>query len=140
MTGNGHPIVIVTSPTIIDLPVGTIFRMLGDTVLTIVDGDQRLFAWQGKSGRPPTAHEQSSARGAYSAAGSRRQREQQPDDELDDAAAIEACWREQEREPVNLLARVASPSLEEKPRQGEAPLLSSTGLTTMYPWKPTSSR
>lgn len=106
---NGRPIVIVTSPTVIDLPVGTIFRMLGDTVLTIVDGDQKLFAWQGKSGRPPTAHEQASARGTYSATGSRRERRQQPDDDLDDAAAIEACRREQEREPVDLLARVASP-------------------------------
>lgn len=104
---NGHPVVVITSPTTVGLEVGTVFRLLGNTVLTTVSGSERLFAWQGRSGRPPTPSEAAKTRAPYQPARSRREREHANHDDIDisDEQAIEFCRREQERLPVDLIGR-----------------------------------
>jgi hypothetical protein len=61
-------------------------------------------------GRLPEAREMLMTRSTYtSVVGARRDRQRQvvPDDELDERAALEACRREQQREPADLIGRVA---------------------------------
>lgn len=101
---NGDPIVIATTSSL-GVPAGTVFRMLGDCINTVVAGDEKVIGWTGPSGRPPTPRERAEARPPYEST-SRRQREAQAvgDDELDDRAAIEFARREQERTPTCLLA------------------------------------
>jgi hypothetical protein len=101
----GRPVVVATTSTL-GIEAGTVFRMLGDSIRCTVSGDERLFAWTGKSGRPPTPREQMEARPPYQPAASRRERERrEPDDaELTDAEAIEWARREQQRNPPDLIA------------------------------------
>jgi hypothetical protein len=85
--------VVVTSSTD-GLPIGHVFVVVS------------LFEIFEPRGRPPTTREMAAARPPYesnSAKRARRERREVPDDELDDQAAIEAAYREQRREPVDLL-------------------------------------
>jgi len=61
-----------------------------------------------QTGRVPTARERATARPPYQARNSRQPKEEAPEDELDEAAGLEACRREQQREPVDLIGRVAA--------------------------------
>lgn len=101
----GRPVVIATTSTL-GIEAGTVFRLLGDCVHTVTSGQEQLFGWTGKSGRPPTPREQMEARPPYQPAASRRERERREpdDDELSDAQAIEWARREQQRNPPDLIA------------------------------------
>jgi hypothetical protein len=92
------------------MTVGEVFLVLGNTIRTTVNGDTVLFGWMGTSGRPPTAQERAEARAPYQPASVRRRREQEdvPDELLAEEAAIEAARREQEREPADLVGRIAA--------------------------------
>jgi hypothetical protein len=92
--------------------------VLGNTIRTTVNGDTVLFGWMGTSGRPPTAQERAEARAPYQPASVRRRREQEdvPDELLAEEAAIEAARREQEREPADLVGRIAAKTRAPIPR------------------------
>jgi hypothetical protein len=73
--------------------------------------ESRLLAtWDKAPGRPPTAEERSSAREPYvSPNTTRRAKREAPDDELlNERAALQACRREQQREPADLIGRAHS--------------------------------
>jgi hypothetical protein len=103
----GRPITVVTSPTIVELPVGMVFRDVGNT---FVAGEAGL-GWLGhRYGRAPTPAEQAAARAPYSSTGSRKSRARVvDDDDLDERMALELCRLEQERSPVDLITAVANP-------------------------------
>ena len=87
------------------MPVGTRLRMVGNSFEA---GGLRV-GWLGtKTGRPATAAELKRVHNPYSATAAKKLREEaKADDELDDAAAVEACRLEQEREPADLISSVA---------------------------------
>jgi hypothetical protein len=95
----GRTIVVITSPTPF-LYVGQRFPVVDSLLLN---------SWDTSRGRPPTAREQAEARPPYrSDVGLAPAREAPNDDELlDEQAALEACMREQQREPVDLIGRAA---------------------------------
>ncbi len=91
---------------------GRRWLVLGNLVYSTVTGDLVLFGWLGTSGRPPTSREMATARPPYDSASAKRARQPRqeiPDDLLDERQALEACRREQEREPVHLVSRVPNP-------------------------------
>jgi hypothetical protein len=98
---HGRPIVVVTSPTIPELPVGMRFVLRGNAF-----DDAGHACWLGvPTGRPPLPAEQAS--GAYCTPVRPAKLRPQPepdDDELPEAQAIEFARREQQREPVSLVA------------------------------------
>lgn len=91
----GRTVAVVTTSTDDGLPIGHVF--------VVVD-------WRGfftPLGRPPTAREIATTRVPYGASNmklARRERQEIPDDQLDDEAAIRAAYLEQRREPVDLLS------------------------------------
>jgi hypothetical protein len=98
--GHGRAVVVVTTPSPC-LEVGMRFP--------VVDAIE-LNTWLTQPGRPPTAKEQAEARPPYvSPNPSRRaaKREDLDDELLDERAALEACIREQQREPADLIGRAA---------------------------------
>jgi hypothetical protein len=91
----GRTVVIVTSATD-GLPIGHVFLVLD---------------WRGfftPPGRPPSPREMLAARAPYDSNSTKRARAEVPDDELDEQAALEAAYREQKREPADLLQAVAA--------------------------------
>jgi len=98
--GNGRAVVVVTTPAPC-LEVGMRFP--------VVDAIE-LNTWLTARGRPPTAREQAEARPPYRSPNAVRRElaREAPDDELlDERAALEACRREQQREPADLIGRAA---------------------------------
>jgi hypothetical protein len=88
---------------------GTRWLVLGNLVCSTVTGDVILFGWLGTSGRPPTPREREEARPPYEI--KKRppsDRPEVPDELLNEQQALEACRREQEREPADLLHQVAA--------------------------------
>jgi hypothetical protein len=90
---------------------GLRWLVLGDTISAGMSGYNVFFlADKAGRGRIPTAREQadSARRAPYSPAASRKWREQQevPDEQLDDAEALEAARREQQRRPADLISSV----------------------------------
>jgi hypothetical protein len=77
--------------------------VVGNLVYSTSSGEIILFGWLGRSGRPPTAREQAEARPPYENPKARRWKAPVPDDELTDQQALEACQREQQRQPADLL-------------------------------------
>ncbi len=102
----GRPVAVVTTPEV-GLPIGTVYIVLGNAILTTIRGDERLFGWTGEPGRPPTARERAGGRPPYEISKTRKTREVIDDADLDDAAAIEYARREQQREPADLLSAAA---------------------------------
>jgi len=95
--GNGRAVVVVTTPSPC-LEVGMRFP--------VVDAIE-LNTWLTARGRPPTAEERA-IRAPYSHQKVWSWPRQPPDDnELDEKAALEACIREQQREPTDLIGRAA---------------------------------
>ena len=67
-----------------------------------------LNTWLTQPGRPPTAKEQAEARPPYRSDVGLAPAREVPDDKLlDEQAALEACIREQQREPADLIGRAA---------------------------------
>lgn len=98
----GRRITIVTSPTILELPVGMTFRDLGNDM----PSDGAGFGWLGAraASRHPSPREQVEVRPPYSAAHPRRSARQESDeDDLADEEAIKLARVEQERTPADLL-------------------------------------
>jgi hypothetical protein len=93
----GRPISVVTSAGLVGLEVETAVRVLGDTLLSTVSGEDRSAA---RAGRRPRASRP--RRGCRTARRRRRQRESVPGED-DDLDATESARREQVREPVDLL-------------------------------------
>jgi hypothetical protein len=98
---HGRLVVEVTSPTIVELPVGWRAVVVGNDLPC----NQVGFGWLGRTGRPPTAREMVEARAPYnSTARQERERRQPVDDELlAEAAAIELARLEQQRQPADLV-------------------------------------
>lgn len=98
----GRLIVEVTSPTIVELPVGWRGIVLGNYLPV----NERGFGWLGRtSARPPNARERATVRPPYDST-SRYQRERASpvdDDQLAEAAAIELARVEQECQPADLI-------------------------------------
>lgn len=69
-----------------------------------------VIVWEAKTGRKPSALEMQQARAPYRAGVSRREREHQqvPDELLADQEAVELARLEQQREPPDLIGRVAA--------------------------------
>ena len=98
----GRAIVVVSSPTIIELPVGLRFVVLGNDLPTAAVG----FGWLGKrAGRPPLPAER--ANGSYCAP-VRRRAPEPDDDALEPPEAIELARLEQQRTPADLISAVLS--------------------------------
>jgi hypothetical protein len=96
----GRTVVVVTTPSPC-LCVGMRFP--------VVDAIE-LNTWLRGHGRPPTAREQAEAKLPYRSPNAIRRelaREAPDDDLLDERAALEACRREQQREPADLIGRAA---------------------------------
>jgi hypothetical protein len=94
----GRTVVVVTSPSPF-LCVGQRFPVVDSLLLN---------SWDTLRGRPPTAREQAEARPPYRSDVGLAPAREVPDDELlDEQAALEACIREQQSEPVDLIGRAA---------------------------------
>jgi hypothetical protein len=93
---HGERLAVITVHTLPGLEIGHVFAVLDWCELFI------------RRGRPPTARERATVREPYDLARAKRERrEQVPDEQLDERAALEACRREQQREPVDLIGRAA---------------------------------
>jgi hypothetical protein len=97
--GQGRQVVVVTTPAPF-LQVGQRFPVVDELV--------KLNTWARSTGRPPTAQEMAQARPPYVDPRTGKRREERDEgDWMDEKAALEACRREQQREPVDLIGRVA---------------------------------
>ena len=95
---HGRTVVAITTPS----PA----LEVGDWLLVV---DRVELGWLARPGRAPTARERATARPPYRSPNAVRRElaREAPDDELlDEQAALEACRREQQREPVDLIGRV----------------------------------
>jgi hypothetical protein len=93
--------------TVVEIVTPSLGLDTGERFLIV---DRFRLGWLSRPGRTPTAKERMSARPPYEPLSARKARQEArevPDDELDEKAALEACIREQEREPTDLIGRVA---------------------------------
>jgi hypothetical protein len=94
----GRTVVVITTPSVL-LRVGMSFPVIDALELN---------TWLKAHGRAPTAKERGEARPPYESTRKRREALEAPEDDLlDEQAALEACMREQQREPVDLIGRAA---------------------------------
>ena len=83
-------------------------QAVGEVVGILVGNDLRPNTigvyWMGRSGRAPSAAEMAATRAPFNSESSYTRATSEPaDDELSDEQALEACKREQERAPADLI-------------------------------------
>jgi hypothetical protein len=92
---HGRTVVAITTPS----PA----LEVGDWLLVV---DRVELGWLARPGRAPTARERATARPPYRSPNAVKPIEVPDEDLLDEQAALDACIREQQREPVDLIGRV----------------------------------
>jgi hypothetical protein len=101
----GVLVVIVTTPAP-DVRLGQTYRVLGNTVLATLVGEERMFGFLGERGRQATPQERVEAKPAYETPKTVAmwvKRAEPDEDELDDTEALHQCRHEQQRDPQCLL-------------------------------------